>query len=113
MQTLTVTKARAKLGLWMRRAAQGEDIGVIVGAQVIALRPVPITAADYMETEYGLTKAEADRAAAAIRAETRRERAAGRLVPVEDIVASDAPRRSQSPRRRRAAKARAYLKNVR
>lgn len=104
MQTLTVTKARAKLGHWMRRAAQGEDIGIIVGAQVIALRLVPITAADYMETEYGLTTAEADRAAVSIRAETLRERAAGRLVPLENFLAHDAPRRSQSPRRRRAAK---------
>jgi hypothetical protein len=42
---------------------------VLVGDQVVALRPVPIMAADYMETEYGLTKEEADRAAQRIIAE--------------------------------------------
>jgi antitoxin (DNA-binding transcriptional repressor) of toxin-antitoxin stability system len=104
MQTLTVTKARAKLGHWMRRAAQGEDIGIIVGAQVIALRPVPITAADCMETEYGLTKTEADRAAASIRAETLRERAAGRLIPLENFLASDAHLVSNHARTRPASR---------
>jgi antitoxin (DNA-binding transcriptional repressor) of toxin-antitoxin stability system len=63
MTTLTVTKARQNLGGWLKRAVSGEEIGVLVGNQVVALRPVPIMAADYMETEYGLTKEEADRAA--------------------------------------------------
>jgi antitoxin (DNA-binding transcriptional repressor) of toxin-antitoxin stability system len=63
MTTLTVTKARQNLGGWLKRAVSGEEIGVLIGDQVVALRPVPIMAADYMETEYGLTKEEADRAA--------------------------------------------------
>ena len=63
MTTLTVTKARQNLGGWLKRAVSGEEIGVLVGNQVVALRPVPIMAADYMETEYGLTKEEAARAA--------------------------------------------------
>ena len=69
MTTLTVTKARQNLGGWLKRAVSGEEIGVLVGDQVVALRPVPIMAADYMETEYGLTKEEADRAAQRIIAE--------------------------------------------
>ena len=36
MQILTVTKARAQLGRWMKRAAGGADIGIIVGGQVVA-----------------------------------------------------------------------------
>ena len=69
MTTLTVTKARQNLGGWLKRAVSGEEIGVLVGDQVVALRPVPIMAADHMETEYGLTKEEADRAAQRIIAE--------------------------------------------
>ena len=71
MKTLTVTDARQKLGYWLKRAERGEEIGVVSGRNVIALRPVPITAADYAEKEYGLTRAEVDAAAARIVAETR------------------------------------------
>lgn len=109
MQTLTVTAARAQLGHWLARAVKGEEIGVIVGSQVVALRPVPIQAADYMEQEYGLTRDEADRAAARIKAETRRAKAKGELRPLDEIapVASDAARRRRQklPRRARAAAA--------
>ncbi len=72
MKTLTVTKARQNLGGWLKRAVQGEEIGVVIGDQIVALRPVQITAADYAETEYGLTKEEMDRAAKRIRAEVSR-----------------------------------------
>ena len=58
MKTLTITNARQNLGAWLARAAKGEEIGIISGAQVIALRPVNIHAADYAEQEYHLTKAE-------------------------------------------------------
>lgn len=58
MQTLTVTKARQNLGSWLKRAAAGEEIGVIFGDKVIALRPVEVFAADYAEREYGLTATE-------------------------------------------------------
>jgi antitoxin (DNA-binding transcriptional repressor) of toxin-antitoxin stability system len=69
MKTLTVTEARQKLGHWLKLVENGEEIGVIQGASVFALRKVPIQAADYMETEYGLTKEEADKAAGRIRAD--------------------------------------------
>jgi len=35
------------------------ELGETVGAKVAALRPVPIQAADYLETEYGLSTEEA------------------------------------------------------
>ena len=53
----------------MKRAAGGADIGIIVGGQVVALRPVPVVAADYAWTEYGLTPDEMDRIAKKIDAE--------------------------------------------
>ena len=69
MQTLTVTKARQNLGGWLKRAASGEEIGVILGDKVIAFRPVPIVAADYAEREYGMTAADVDAAAVRIAAD--------------------------------------------
>ena len=93
MKTLTVTDARQKLGYWLKRAERGEEIGVIFGASVFALRKVPIQAADYMETEYGLTQAEADRAAERIRAETHADLAAGRGVTVDELAARVGARR--------------------
>jgi antitoxin (DNA-binding transcriptional repressor) of toxin-antitoxin stability system len=69
MKTLTITSARQNLGAWLARAAEGEEIGIVCGAQVIALRPVAIHAADYAEQEYRLTKAELAKAAKKIHEE--------------------------------------------
>ncbi len=109
MQTLTVTAARAQLGHWLARAVQGEEIGVIVGAQVVALRPVPIQAADYMENEYGLTREEADRAAARIKHDAQRAKAKGALLSLEELAVPlpHAPRRRRKELQSRAEKARA------
>ena len=83
MKTLTVTAARQKLGCWLKRAERGEEIGVVYGASVFVLRKVPIQAADYMETEYGLTKEEADRACARLRANSRAALASGDYLTLE------------------------------
>lgn len=109
MRTLTVTAARAQLGHWLARAVRGEEIGVIVGAQVVALRPVPIQAADYMEREYGLTRDEADRAAARLKAETRRAVAGGTLLSLDELAAAlpHVSRRSRKKRSRLPRQARA------
>ena len=69
MKTLTITSARQNLGAWLARAARGEEIGIISGAHVIALRPVAIAAADYAEQEYRLTTAELAKAAEKIHEE--------------------------------------------
>ena len=69
MKTLTITSARQNLGAWLARAARGEEIGISSGAQVIALRPVAIAAADYAEQEYRLTQAELAKAAEKIHEE--------------------------------------------
>lgn len=109
MQTLTVTAARAQLGHWLSRAVRGEEIGVVVGAQIVALRPAPIQAADYLETEYGLTREEADRVVARMRAETKRAKAGGKLISLDKLAANlpHAPSRRGEKRTRRASPARA------
>lgn len=109
MQTLTVTAARAQLGHWLARAVRGEEIGVVVGAQIVALRPVPIQAADYLETEYGLTREEADRAVTRMKAETQRAKAKGELLTLDELAATllHASHRSRQKRPHRARQARA------
>ena len=100
MKTLTVTDARARLGYWINRARRGEEIGIISGADLFELRPVQVTAIDYAEREYGLTKEEMDRAAKRILAESARDRAAGRLIPVDQLAAAVAARRKARGDRR-------------
>jgi antitoxin (DNA-binding transcriptional repressor) of toxin-antitoxin stability system len=101
MTTLTVTAARQKLGYWLKRAARGEEIGIVCGASLFPLRKAPIEAGDYMEQEYGLTKEQADRAAARLLANSRR----GKYIPLEQLAARVAARRKAKSRAhaRRAA----------
>jgi antitoxin (DNA-binding transcriptional repressor) of toxin-antitoxin stability system len=58
MTTLTVTEARKNLSGWLRRATAGEEIGIIDGNKIIALRPVTVTAVDFEEipTDAGTQK---------------------------------------------------------
>ena len=100
MQTLTVTQARKNLSMWLRRAKAGEEIGIVDGADIIALRPVVVTAADYMETEYKMTVNEADAAAARVFAEAAKERKAGGLESLE-AFSHHASGLSHKTRRRR------------
>ncbi len=64
METLTATKARQKLGDLLRRALQGEDIGIVHSAtgKIVALRPVEVYSTDYALMEYGLNHEEVERA---------------------------------------------------
>jgi len=43
------------LGFCSAAAAQGEDIAIICGADIIALRKVDVESADYGQREYGVT----------------------------------------------------------
>jgi len=58
MKTLTITEGRGRLGYWLKKASQGEDIGFMVEGKVVALRPVQVVSADYALQEYGLSEAE-------------------------------------------------------
>ncbi|MBM2811680.1 MAG: hypothetical protein HW416_2439 [Chloroflexi bacterium] len=53
VKTLTITDARKNLGRWLAAAAQGEDIGIVCGADIIALRKVEVDSTDYAQREYG------------------------------------------------------------
>ena len=61
MTTLSPTQARVNLSSLLKRAANGEDIGILHGGKVIALRPVIVHADDYALREYGVTEQELDR----------------------------------------------------
>jgi antitoxin (DNA-binding transcriptional repressor) of toxin-antitoxin stability system len=55
MKTLTITDAKKNLGRWLAAAARGEDIGIVCGADIVALRKVNVEATDYVQREYGVT----------------------------------------------------------
>lgn len=61
MTTLTITKARANLSDLLEKAKRGEDIGIVSGDQIVALRPVTVSSDDYAWREYGVTPAELGR----------------------------------------------------
>jgi antitoxin (DNA-binding transcriptional repressor) of toxin-antitoxin stability system len=58
MTTLTITDAKKNLGKWLKAAARGEDVGIVSGADVIALRKVGVESTDYAWREYGVTDEE-------------------------------------------------------
>ena len=53
MRTLTITDAKKNLGRWLAAAARGEDIGIVCGADIVALRKVEVESTDYAQREYG------------------------------------------------------------
>lgn len=55
MKTLTITAAKKNLGRWLATAARGEDIGIVCGANIVALRKVEVESSDYAQREYGAT----------------------------------------------------------
>jgi hypothetical protein len=58
MKTLTITEGRGRLGYWLKKAAQGEDIGFMFEGKIVALRPVEVYSSDYALQEYGLSEGE-------------------------------------------------------
>lgn len=53
MKTLTITDAKKNLGRWLAEAARGADIGIVCGADIVALRKVEVESTDYAQREYG------------------------------------------------------------
>jgi antitoxin (DNA-binding transcriptional repressor) of toxin-antitoxin stability system len=78
MTTLTATEARKNLTHWLKAAKNGQDIGIVYGADIFALRPVPVHAADYAQREYGVTTGQLEAFAARTDAELAAERKTGR-----------------------------------
>ena len=58
MKTLTITEGRGRLGYWLKKATEGEDIGFMFEGKIVALRPVEVVSTDYILQEYGLTPGE-------------------------------------------------------
>ena len=79
MKTLSPTEARANLTSWLKRAAAGEEIGILCGNKVIALQPVEVQSADYALREYALMPAQFDQWIKRMDDEIEKDRAKGKV----------------------------------
>ncbi|MBI2924508.1 MAG: hypothetical protein HYY24_02255 [Verrucomicrobia bacterium] len=84
MKTLTITDAKKNLTKWLQAAARGEDIGIVSGADVIALRKVEVESADYAWREYGVTQEELAAYERKMDAEYQRLKKAGKLIVIRN-----------------------------
>ena len=82
MKTLTITNAKKNLGRWLAAAARGDDIGIVCGADIIALRKVEVQSADYAQREYGATPEQVAALDKATDRRYRRLKRSGKLVTV-------------------------------
>ena len=89
MTTLSPTQARVNLSSLLKRAARGEDIGILHGDQVIALRPVKVHSDDYAIREYGVTESELDRFVRRTKQRIARHRKAGKMVAFTGDIEAD------------------------
>ena len=82
MKTLTITDAKKNLSRWLDAAARGQDIGIIRGAEIIALRRVEVESTDYAQREYSATPEQIAAFADATDKRYRRLKRSGKLVTV-------------------------------
>jgi len=85
MKILTIIEARKNLGRCLSAAVNGEHIGIITGASVVALRKVVVEAVhehSYAMREYGATRKELDQFGKAVDQHIAQERRAGRLIRI-------------------------------
>lgn len=82
MKTLTITDAKKNLSRWLVAAARGDDIGIVCGADIIALRRVEVESADYAQREYGATPEQVATLDKATDRRYRRLKRSGKLVTV-------------------------------
>ncbi len=92
MKTLSPTQARSNLSALLKRAANGEDIGILHGDHVIALRPVTVHSDDYALQEYGVTEAELDRFVQRMDGRIKRHRKAGKMTTFSGDIEADIAR---------------------
>ena len=62
MKTHTAAQVQQNLTRFLKRAIKGEDIGIVCGNKIVALRPVKVFAEDYALVEYGISDGQLDRA---------------------------------------------------
>jgi len=82
MKTLTITDAKRNLSRWLDAAARGQDIGIIRGAEIIALRRVEVDSTDYAQREYAATPEQIAAFADSTDKRYRRLKRSGKLVTV-------------------------------
>lgn len=106
MTTLTITDAKKNLGKWLTAAVKGEDIGILAGATVVALRPVEVEATDYAWREYGVTPAQLDAFIKADNARIEKMRREGKFITLPnnleealEKIAGHRPRRAKTTAR--------------
>ncbi len=92
MTTLSPTQARSNLSSLLKRAAKGEDIGILHGDQVIALRPVTVHSDDYALQEYGVTEVELDAFVRRTKKRIARHRKAGKMTKFTGDIEADIAR---------------------
>jgi hypothetical protein len=80
MKTLTITNAKKNLGRWLDAAARGQDIGIVSGADIIALCKVEVESTDYARREYGATEEHIAALEQATEKRYRRFKRSGKLV---------------------------------
>ncbi len=113
MTTLTITDAKKNLGKWLGAAVKGEDIGILTGATVVALRPVEVEATDYAWREYGVTPAELDAFIKAESARIEKMRRKGEFVVLPNNLEQALEKITHHQPRRAKATARAAKKRTR
>jgi antitoxin (DNA-binding transcriptional repressor) of toxin-antitoxin stability system len=94
MTTLTITDAKKNLGKWLSAAVRGEDVGIISGAAIVALKPVKVRIAhpveireidyEYARKEYGVTKTELDRFKKRSEADYQKAKREGAFIRIEN-----------------------------
>ncbi|MBA2435811.1 MAG: hypothetical protein M3480_08405 [Verrucomicrobiota bacterium] len=89
MTTLSPTQSRANLSSLLKRAAKGEDIGILHGDRVIALRPVQVYSDDYALHEYGVAEQELDRFVRRTKQRIARHRKAGKMTIFSGDIEAD------------------------
>ena len=82
MKTLTITNAKKNLGRWLTAAARGQNIGIICGGDIIALRKVEVESTDYAQREYGATEEQIAALEEATEKRYRRLKRSGKLATV-------------------------------
>jgi antitoxin (DNA-binding transcriptional repressor) of toxin-antitoxin stability system len=82
MKTLTITDAKKNLSRWLDAAARGQDIGIICGGEIIALRRVKVESTDYAQREYAATSEQIAAFADSTEKRYRRLKRSGKLVTV-------------------------------
>jgi antitoxin (DNA-binding transcriptional repressor) of toxin-antitoxin stability system len=89
MTTLSPTQARTNLSSLLKRAAKGEDIGILHGDTVIALRPVTVHSDDYALQEYGVSEAELDAFVGRTKQRIARHRKSGKMIVFSGDIEAD------------------------